>query len=103
MVYYISQVNGLNLVDIIFLLACVSVCVHLQLCPCGECVSCHRLVGNPTRNNAKTISVLGYFKSFERYLLFPIWQRVYSRVCKCMSREQMHLAAAEIGRYSLKC
>jgi len=39
--------------------------------PCGECVTCHGLVGNSTRNNTKC-KRLGYFKLFERYLLFPL-------------------------------
>ena len=45
--------------------------------PCGECVTCHRLVGNSTRNNAKC-ERLGHFKLFEQYLLFKLRDNVKS-------------------------
>jgi len=38
--------------------------------PRVECVTCERLVGDPTRNDTKS-KRLCYFKSSERYLLFP--------------------------------
>jgi len=54
----------------------------------GECLSCHGLVGNPTRNNIKC-KRLGYIKSSERHLLFWREWALFSPIIKILKSQYL--------------